>query len=357
MLLGHWLEMRSVRQASSATRALASLLPSTATRVMSADGGERLEDVPVADVAEGDVLLVRPGASIPADGVVLSGASQVDESLLTGESTPVEKGAGGEVIAASVNGSGSLRVRVTGTGDRTALSGMMRLVEQAQTSRSRAQVLADRAAGWLTWIAFGAGALTLAAWLAAGFAGADAIERAVTVLVIACPHALGLAVPLVVAISTSVGARGGVLVRDRRGLERARLVDTVVFDKTGTLTRGEFGVTSIAPADGISEDDALSIAASAERDSEHPIAQGIVRSATERGMRVPPATDFAAVPGVGVRATVSGRRVAVGGPALLRSLDVALPPELAAAADAAAKAGGRPSRSSRWGHHHVLLRS
>ncbi|HET7754363.1 MAG TPA: heavy metal translocating P-type ATPase, partial [Anaeromyxobacteraceae bacterium] len=265
--------------------------------------------------------------------------SEVDESLLTGESRPVKKAVGGHVVAGAVNGSGSLRYRVTGVGERTALSGIMRLVEQAQSSRSRAQMLADRAAGWLTWIALGAGAITLVAWILSGASGADAVERAVTVLVIACPHALGLAVPLVVAISTTLGAHGGLLVRDRRGLEEARNVDTVVFDKTGTLTRGEFGVARIATAPGVGEDEALALAAAAEHDSEHPIAKGIVRSATERGLQLPGAAEFAAIPGTGVRARVDGRRLAIGGPALLRSLHVELPPELTTAVDEAARAG------------------
>ena len=339
MILGHWVEMRSIGQASGALRALAKLLPSTATRVVEASDGERLDQVPIEEIREGEVLLSRPGERIAADGDVVAGASEVDESLLTGESRPVKKTVGGHVIAGGVNGSGSLRIRVTGTGERTALSGIMRLVEQAQTSRSRAQVLADRAAGWLTWIALGAGAITLVAWLLAGFSGSDAVQRTVTVLVIACPHALGLAVPLVVAISTTIGAQGGLLVRDRRGLEEARHVDTVVFDKTGTLTRGEFGVTAVATADGVGEDEALALAAAAEHDSEHPIAKGIVRGAAERGLRPARAVEFAAIPGAGARARVDGRKLAIGGPALLRSLGVELPPRLATAVADAAAAG------------------
>jgi Cu2+-exporting ATPase len=338
MILGHWLEMRSIGQASGALRALAKLIPSTATRVVEDAGVERTEEVRVEHLREGDRLLVRPGERIPADGVVRAGTSAVNESLLTGESRPVEKMPGARLIAGAVNGSGSLRIEVTAAGERTALSGIMRLVEQAQTSKSRAQVLADRAARWLTWIALAAGAVTLVAWLAAGATGSDAIQRAVTVLVIACPHALGLAVPLVVAISTTIGAQGGLLVRDRRGLEEARHIDTVVFDKTGTLTRGEFGVVGIATA-GIEEERALALAAAVEQDSEHPIAEGIVRGARERGVETPRASEFTAIPGVGVRATVEGLRLAVGGPALLRSLQVELPPPLAAAVTAASQAG------------------
>jgi Cu2+-exporting ATPase len=339
MILGHWLEMRSIGQASGALQALAKLLPATATRVIEDAGGERTEEVRVEHLREGDRLLVRPGERIPADGVVRVGTSAVNESLLTGESRPVEKVPGAQLIAGAVNGSGSLRIEVTATGERTALSGIMRLVEQAQTSKSRAQALADRAARWLTWIALAAGAVTLVAWLAAGATGSDAIQRAVTVLVIACPHALGLAVPLVVAISTTIGAQGGLLVRDRRGLEEARHIDTVVFDKTGTLTRGEFGVVAVTTAPGIDEERALALAASVEQDSEHPIAEGIVRGARERGVEIPRASEFTAIPGVGVRATAEGLRLAVGGPALLRSLQVELPPPLSAAVTAASQAG------------------
>jgi Cu2+-exporting ATPase len=241
MLLGHWIEMRSIFQASGAVRELAKLLPSTAQRI----AGERIEDVPISDLREGDLVLVRPGASVPADGIVHDGKSDVNESMITGESVPVQKNEGAKVIAGTVNGAGSLRVEVTGTGERTALANIMRLVEQAQKSRSRAQALADRAAFILTIVAIVAAALTLVVWVAVGAPGAFAVERVVSVLVVACPHALGLAVPLVIAISTTLGARSGLLVRDRRGLEEARNLTTVVFDKTGTLTRGEFRVVDI----------------------------------------------------------------------------------------------------------------
>jgi len=323
MLLGHWLEMRSISQAQGALGELAKLLPNSATRVVTAaTGDERLEDVAVADLREGDVVLVRPGQSAPADGMVVAGESDVNESVLTGESRPVHKQPGDPVIAATTNGAGSLRVRVTGTGDRTMLASIMRLVAEAQTSRSRAQALADRAAFWLTWIALGAGAVTLVAWLMVGATPAYAIERLVTVLVIACPHALGLAVPLVIAISTTLGARGGLLVRDRRGLEEARNVTAVVFDKTGTLTRGEFGVVAVTTAPGVGSDDALRLAAAVEADSEHPIALGVVRTATERLLLVAHAEGFEALPGRGVRARINGRTLYVGGPALLRELSV-----------------------------------
>ena len=322
MLLGHWIEMRSISQAQGALGELARLLPDTATRVHGTGTAEHLEEVSIGELREGDVVLVRPGASVPADGTVRSGQSAVDEALITGESAPVEKREGARVIAGTVNGAGSLRVEVTGTGSRTALAGIMRLVEQAQTSRSRAQTLADRAAFWLTFIAIGAGAVTLIAWLAAGATAATAIERLVTVLVIACPHALGLAVPLVLAISTTLGARSGLLVRDRRGLEDARNLTTVVFDKTGTLTLGEHRVVAMHSAGNLSEDDALRLAAAVERDAEHPVARAIVKSAAERGLTAPAAQAFQAIPGRGVRASVDGRQLAVGGPNLLASLGV-----------------------------------
>ncbi|HEX6640050.1 MAG TPA: heavy metal translocating P-type ATPase, partial [Thermoanaerobaculia bacterium] len=324
MLLGHWMEMRSIQQASGALNELAKLLPSVATRVR--DGIE--EQVPLDRLRDGDIVLVRPGESIAADGVVRQGESDVSEAMITGESRPVTKRADDDVIAGTVNGSGSLRIEVTGTGERTALAGIMRLVAQAQTSRSRAQALADRAAYWLTLVAIGSGIVTLVVWLALGADMPWVIERVVTVLVIACPHALGLAIPLVVAISTTLGARSGLLVRDRRGLEEARNIDTVVFDKTGTLTLGEFRVVAIATAPGVSTVDALAVAAAVEQDSEHSIARGIVASARERALELPAVSGFAAIPGQGVRAQVNGAEVHIGGPALLRRLDVRLPPEL-----------------------------
>ena len=335
MLLGHWIEMRSISQAQGALRELAKLLPNTASRVQ----GDEVVEVPISSLKVGDVVLIRPGASIPADGTVADGASEVNESMITGESRPVKKTQGGRVIAGTVNGAGSLRVQVTGTGEQTALAGIMRLVEQAQTSRSRAQALADRAAFWLTIGAIVAGALTFVAWMAVRGDPAFAVERLVTVLVISCPHALGLAVPLVIAISTTLGARGGLLVRDRRGLEEARNLTAVVFDKTGTLTRGEFGVVGITATEGITEQDALRLAAAVERDSEHTIAQGIVRSAKERGIAPPSTTDFRAIPGVGVSAQAEGRTLLMGGPALLKARSVAVPEPLRTAVDQAARRG------------------
>ena len=335
MLLGHWIEMRSVTQAQGALQELAKLLPTMATRVR--DG--ETEEVPISALRLSDMVLVRPGASVPADGAVMEGSSEVNESMITGESRPVKKGAGDRVIAGTVNQAGSLRVQVTGTGEQTALAGIMRLVEQAQTSRSRAQALADRAAFWLTIAAIAAGVVTFLAWMALRGDPAFAVERLVTVLVISCPHALGLAVPLVIAISTTLGARGGLLVRDRRGLEEARNLTAIVFDKTGTLTRGEFGVVGIVTTGEIDDREALRLAAAVERDSEHTIAQGIVRSAKERGVAVPGASSFQAIPGVGVQATVDARSLLMGGPALLKARRVALPPPLSAAMDQAAQRG------------------
>lgn len=328
MLLGHWIEMRSISQAQGALKELAKLLPDTAVRVT----GDRMEEVPASELRVGDIVLVRPGANVPADGVTRQGESEVNESMVTGESRPVRKSTGSKVIAGTVNGSGSLRVEITGTGERTALAGIMRLVAQAQSSRSRAQALADRAAFVLTLVALGAGLLTLIAWLSLHASAAFAVERLVTVLVIACPHALGLAIPLVIAISTTLAARSGLLVRDRRGLEDARNIDSVVFDKTGTLTRGEFGVVSIATVDELAADEALRIAAAIEHDSEHTIAKGIVRSAEERRLVIPATEAFEAIPGKGVRARVDGRELYMGGPALLRMLDVTVPELLRQAA-------------------------
>ena len=335
MLLGHWIEMRSIMQARGALKELAKLLPDTALRLH----GEHTEEVAISELRAGDMVLVRPGSSIPADGVVRSGGSAVNESMITGESKPVDKHEGDRVIAGTVNGSGSLRIEVTGTGDQTALAGIMRLVEQAQTSRSRAQALADRAALYLTIIAIVSGIATLVVWLALGAEPAFAIERLVTVLVIACPHALGLAIPLVIAISTTLGARAGLLVRDRRGLEEARNLTTVVFDKTGTLTRGEFRVVENTTVADLSASDALGLAAALERDSEHSIAQGILKSAEEQKLTVPSASGFAAIAGHGVKATVNGRSLHAGGPALLNTLKVTVEPGLQQAAEAAAARG------------------
>jgi Cu2+-exporting ATPase len=339
MLLGHWLEMRSIMQAQGALAELAKLLPNTATRLVIDGGSERVEEVPVSELRDADLVLVRPGTSIPADGVVRAGSSDVNEAMVTGESRPVSKKAGDRVIAGTVNGSGSLRIEVTGTGDRTTLAGIMRLVEQAQGSRSRAQALADRGAFWLTVAALASGAVTLVGWLGAGAEASYAVERLVTVLVIACPHALGLAIPLVIAISTTLGARSGLLVRDRRGLEEARNLNAIVFDKTGTLTLGEHRVVAVRRADGLLENDALRLAAAVERDSEHPMARAVVATAQERGVGDPTAESFQAIPGYGVEATVEGRHLTVGGPNLLQRLEATVDAELASFVAEAAQRG------------------
>jgi P-type Cu2+ transporter len=314
MLLGHWLEMRSVRQASGALNELAKLMPDTAERI---HHGDMTETVSVSALKHGDLLLVRPGASIPADGEVTDGHSDVNESMITGESKPVHKMNGAKVIAGTINGDGSLRVKVTATGNETALAGIMRLVEQAQQSKSKTQVLADKAAGWLFYIALAAALLTAIAWTIADTFNIEVLNRVVTVLVIACPHALGLAIPLVVAITTALGAKNGILVRNRLALEAAREIDVVIFDKTGTLTRGQFGVVDMATADGWDSDRALALAAALEADSEHLIAQAIRRFARDRKLTLPPISHFSALKGRGVQATVDNETYYVGGPRLL----------------------------------------
>jgi Cu2+-exporting ATPase len=324
MLLGHWIEMRSVSRAYGALQALAKLLPNTAVREV--DG--RPEEVPLSALRKGDLLLVRPGSSIPADGVVQSGHSSVNESLITGESRPIEKTDGAAVSAGTVNSSGSLRIVVTRTGRDTSLARIMRLVEQAQSSRSRAQALADRAAFFLTVIAIGAALLTAIAWTLVGGTGSFIVQRVVSVLVVACPHALGLAIPLVIAISTTLAARSGLLVRDRRGLEEARKLNVVVFDKTGTLTLGAQRVVAMRAAGGLSDDAALELVAAVERDSEHPIARAINATADERGIDPPKVEGFRALPGQGAEARIDGRVVQVGGPNLLRARKVTPPADL-----------------------------
>jgi Cu2+-exporting ATPase len=332
MLLGHWIEMRSVRRASSALDELAKLMPDTAER-LTEDGNT--EEVPVSELAENDLVLVRPGASIPADGVVEEGDSNVTEAMITGESKPVSKEPDDEVIGGTVNGEGSLRVRVSATGDDTTLSGIIRLVEEAQSGKSNTQMLADRAAGWLFYVALAAAGVTAVAWAVAIGFDVGVIERVVTVLVIACPHALGLAIPLVVAINTSLAARNGMLVRDRIAMEQARELDIVVFDKTGTLTEGEQGVVGTETVEGVDEDEALALTAAIEGDSEHIIARAIREAADERELSLPVTSDFEAIKGRGVQATVDGDTVHVGGPNLLRQLEIKPAPKLAAFAEKA----------------------
>ncbi len=321
MLLGHWQEMRAIGQASGALAALAELLPDEAERVT--DSG--VETIRISDLAVGDVVLVRSGARVPADGTIVEGAAELDESMVTGESRPVARAEGDRVVAATVATDSAIRVRVDAVGDDTALAGIQRLVAEAQGSRSRAQALADRAAALLFYVAVAAATVTVLAWAAVG-QPATAVTSAVTVLIIACPHALGLAIPLVISISTSLSARNGILVKDRLALERMRTVDVVLFDKTGTLTKGEHRVSDLVAIDGDS-DELLARAGAAEADSEHPLARAIVAAARERGV-LATASNFRSMTGRGVEATVDGSTVAVGGPGLLQDLDLDVPREL-----------------------------
>jgi Cu2+-exporting ATPase len=330
MLLGHWQEMKAIGQAQGALAALAELLPDEAERV-TADG-VGTEAVPLDALRPGDVVLVRAGGRVPADGVIVEGEAELDESMVTGESRPVPKGAGARVVAGTVSTDSSIRVRVEAVGDDTALAGIQRMVADAQASRSRAQALADRAAALLFYVAVVAGAATLLVWSLLGEADAG-IERTVTVLVIACPHALGLAIPLVISLSTAISASAGILVKDRLALERMRNVSVVLFDKTGTLTRGEHAVTDVAVVGGVDDHELLRLAGAVEADSEHPLARAIVAAARARG-DLPRASGFRAMTGRGVEATVDGRTVAVGGPALLRQLGLEEPAELRRQLDA-----------------------
>ena len=329
MSLGHWLEMRSIMQAQGALAALAELLPDTAERVT----GALVETVSLDELRLGDLVLVRPGTQVPADGEVVEGSADVDESMISGESRPVTKEPGGKVIAGTVAAGGSLRVHVTAVGEQTALSGIMRLVAEAQASQSRAQVLADRAAALLFFVALAAGVVTLAAWIAVG-QPEEALIRTATVLVIACPHALGLAIPLVIAISTTLGAKNGLLVKDRLALERAKDLQLVIFDKTGTLTRGQPTLAAVAVAPGNDEQRVLALAAAVEADSEHPLARAIVRGVEQRGVSPARAEAFESLPGRGARATVDGREVQVGGPRLLTDTGAQLPETLRTATEA-----------------------
>src|SRR5882757_4770320 len=332
MVLGHWLEMRAISQARGALNALAALLPDTAERVTGADA----ESVPLSELRTGDIVLVRPGAGVPADGAVVEGAADVDESMITGESKTVPKVAASKVIAGTVVSGGSLRVRIAAIGDQTVLSGIMRLVAAAQASGSRAQALADRAAAILFYIAVASGAITFAYWWFSGDKE-HALIRTATVLVSACPHALGLAIPLVIAISTSLGAQNGLLVKDR--LERARNLDVVIFDKTGTLTRGSPAVSGVAAAPGTTEDDLIARAAAVESNSEHPLAKAIVAAAGRRGLTRLAVTNFEALPGRGAKALVEGTSIEIGGPRLVMEAKVTVPPEVEKLATAWASDG------------------
>jgi P-type Cu2+ transporter len=321
MLLGHWLEMRSITQAQGALAALAALLPDTAERL----DGESAQTVALAELSVGDLVLVRPGARIPVDGTVVDGTADVDESIISGESKAVTKTEGDRVIAGSVVAGSRLHVRVDAVGEATALSGIMRMVAAAQASASRAQALADRAAAILFYVALTAGIVTLLFWWLNGDPE-GALVRTATVLVIACPHALGLAIPLVIAISTSLGARNGLLVKDRLALERARELQVVIFDKTGTLTRGQPALAAVRAA-GVDEAEVLRLAASVESDSEHPLARAVVEGARGRGIALAPAAEFESMAGRGARAIVDGRAVAVGSPRLLAELGIESPLE------------------------------
>jgi Cu2+-exporting ATPase len=323
MLLGHWIEMSAVMGAQNALGELAKLLPDEADVLH----GDHVMTMAVADLTVGDLVLVRPGAAIPADGEITDGESEVNESLLTGESRPVGKGIGAQVIAGSINGAGALTVRVTKTGGDTAIAGIMKLVADAQASKSGAQELADRAAALLFYVALGAAVITLVIWFLLkpndpGFV----LERVVSVLVIACPHALGLAIPLVSLIATTKGARAGILVKNKLALEDARLIDVVLFDKTGTLTEGRQGVVAVVPADGVTVDEVLGLAASVEVRSEHPIARAIVDRAA--GVKVPKASRFQSLAGRGAEATVDGRVVTVASQRVITEHGISLSVEL-----------------------------
>jgi P-type Cu2+ transporter len=323
MVLGHWLEMRAISQAHGALDALAALLPDTAERV----NGSEIQMVPLRELQIADIVLVRPGARVPADGTVIEGAADVDESMITGESKQVLKGPGTPVVAGTVASGGSLRVRVTAIGEQTALSGIMRMVAAAQASASRTQDLADRAAALLFYVAVASGAVTFVYWWLSGDKG-HALLRAATVLIIACPHALGLAIPLVIAISTSLGAQNGLLIKDRLALERARDLDMVIFDKTGTLTRGSPAVSGIGVAPGTSEAGLLALGAAVEANSEHPLAKAIVEEARRRGVPQLQAANFEALAGRGAQASVNGQIIVVGGPRIMAEAKVTAPPEV-----------------------------
>ncbi|WP_100812047.1 MULTISPECIES: heavy metal translocating P-type ATPase [unclassified Microbacterium] len=312
MLLGHWIEMRSLAQTTSALDSLAALLPDEAERVE----GDDVITVSPTDLRVDDVVIVRPGGSVPADGRIVDGSADMDESMVTGESRTVSRGVGDPVVAGTVATDSGLRVQITATGDDTTLAGIQRLVTEAQASSSRAQRLADRAAAWLFWFALGSAVITALVWSLLGNPDA-AVVRTITVLVIACPHALGLAIPLVVSIATERAARGGVLIKDRLALESMRTIDAVLFDKTGTLTKGEPTITDVQTVGDVEPDTVLRLAAAAEADSEHPLAKAIVRAAQDRGLAVPRASGFHSSPAVGVTATVEGTKIRVGGPALL----------------------------------------
>lgn len=320
MLLGHWIEMRSIMGASNALQQLVRLLPSVAHRIR----GNDIEDVPVSAIATGDMILVKPGEQIPVDGELLNGRTTVDESMLTGESMPVEKETGDVVIAGSINQEGSMTISTTNTGESTYLAKVIDLVKQAQESKSKTQNLANRAAKLLFYVAIGAGVLTFVIWVALGYPVSTAVERMVTVMVISCPHALGLASPLVVAVSTSLSAKRGLLIRNRTQFEEARHLDAVIFDKTGTLTQGDFGVTDIEATSAYTEEDVLRLAAAVETASQHPLARGILREAEVRELTLPEVVDFASITGVGLEGRVDGAHVQIVSPRYIREHELAI---------------------------------
>jgi Cu2+-exporting ATPase len=336
MLLGHWLEMKSVSSAQGALQELGKLLPDTAELVE----GKKHREVPVAQLVVGNIVRIRPGAKVSADGEVVGGASSIDESMITGESHTVKKDLGSQVIAGTVNSDGVLLVKVTRVGEHTALAGIMRLVAQAQASKSATQLLADKAAGWLFYVALIAGLLTLVGWLFLAKASLNfTFERVVTVFIIACPHALGLAIPLVTSISTSLAAKNGLLIRNRPALERAKDITVVLFDKTGTLTKGEQGVVDIWPATPYTNTTLLELATGLEASSEHIIGKAIVQYADEHKVLAPTVTDFKALGGRGVEGSINGKRVMVGGPQLLLSQKITLSASLTAKAQEAGNEG------------------
>ncbi|HNP94365.1 MAG TPA: copper-translocating P-type ATPase [Cyclobacteriaceae bacterium] len=322
MLLGHWLEMKSVLGASKALQLLVSMMPSEAHRL----NGDSVEDVRLEDLQKDDVILIKPGEKVPADGMIIEGESYLNESMLTGESKPVKKSRDSKVIGGSLNGNGSLKVKVQHTGKDSYLNKVINLVQEAQKSKSRMQNLSDRAAKWLTYIALTIGFSTLATWLFLGFPFVYALERMVTVMVIACPHALGLAIPLVVAISTAVSAQNGLLIRNRTAFEESRKISTLVFDKTGTLTKGDFGVTRVETMDKqIRVDELLRLSSALELSSEHPIAVGIMKKVKEKNISVPKQQNFNSITGKGVEATVEGKDVKVVSPGYLKDKNISIP--------------------------------
>nr|WP_237708265.1 heavy metal translocating P-type ATPase [Exiguobacterium sp. AT1b] len=323
MLLGHWIEMRSVMGASNALEQLVQLLPNEAHRI----NGEETEDVPISELKEGDRILVKPGEQVPVDGKIIKGRTTIDESMLTGESVPVEKTEGEDVIAGSINQEGSLTIETIGTGESTYLSKVIELVSEAQKSKSRAQNLANRAAKYLFYIAIAAGVITFTIWFMLGYSVGTAVERMVTVMVISCPHALGLATPLVVAVSTALSAKQGLLIRNRTQFEEARRLDAVIFDKTGTLTEGNFGVTDVQASSSYTEEDVLQLAGAVERESQHPLAQGILREAERRELKLSAVDDFGSMTGIGLEGTVDGAHVQVVSPRHIRDQHIQIDQE------------------------------